>query len=101
MAKQQRQASIMGASFYPGAMNWITKMKPGQPLRLEREPNNPADVNAIAVYIFDQKLGHLPRGFAEELAPLADAGGVITAWKSQDPKFAGSGVIVVEWDPEG
>lgn len=98
MATEKRQVSIVGSSFYPGAGNWIAKLAPGQRLRVEREPNNQYDANAIAVYIFQQKLGHFPRGFAAEVAPLMDAGLKLTAIKSRDPRFAGSGVMVVEWE---
>lgn len=98
MATEKRQVSIVGSSFYPGAGNWIAKLSPGQKLRVEREPNNQYDANAIAVYIFQQKLGHFPRGFAAEVAPIMDAGKELTAVKSRDPRFAGSGVMVVEWE---
>lgn len=98
MAVEKRQVSIVGSTFYPGASNWIAKLGPGQQLRVEREPNNQYDANAVAVYIFQQKLGHFPRGFAAEVAPLMDAGHRLSATKSRDPRFAGSGVMVVEWE---
>lgn len=97
MRVEKRQVSIVGSSFYPGASNWIAKLKPGQELRVVREPQNPHDTNAIALYIFEQKLGHLPRGFAAEVAPHVDAGLPISARKSRDPRFVGTGVLVVEW----
>jgi hypothetical protein len=98
MATEKRQVSIVGSSFYPGAGNVIAKLGPGQRLRVEREPNNQYDSNAISIHYFNQKLGHLPRGFAAEVAPLVDAGKGIVAWKSRDPRFAGTGVLVVEWE---
>lgn len=98
MPTEKRQVSITGSSFYPGAGNWIAKLAPGQQLRVEREPNNPYDPNAVSVWIFQQKLGHFPRGFAAEVAPLIDAGFKLTAVKSRDPRFAGSGVLLVEWE---
>jgi hypothetical protein len=98
MATEKRQVSLVGSSFHVGAGDWIAKLAPGQRLRVEREPNNPYDDNAIAVYIFQQKLGYFPRGFAAEVAPLMDAGRKLTATKSRDPRFAGSGVMVVEWE---
>lgn len=98
MSTEKRQVSIVGSSFYPGADVWLAKLAPGQRLRVEREPQNPYDANAIAVYIFQQKLGHFPRGFAAEVAPLMDAGKALVAWKSRDPRFAGTGVMVVEWE---
>jgi hypothetical protein len=98
MATEKRQVSIVGSGFYPGAGQTILTMRAGQALRVVREPKNPYDANAIAVHYFNQKLGHLPRGFAAEVAPLVDAGGTIKAWKSKDPRFAKTGVIVVEWE---
>ncbi len=89
----------MGSSFYPGAGTYLAKMRPGQQLSVVREPTNQYDPNAVAVYIFNQQLGHLPRGFAAEVAPLIDAGiANIRVWKSQDPKYFGVGVIVVQWE---
>lgn len=102
MATEKRQVSIVGSSFYPGASDWLARMSPGQKLRVEREPDNQYDANAVSVHIFQQKLGHFPRGFAAEVAPLMDAGKKLIAWKSRDPRFAGTGVMVVEWElPDG
>jgi hypothetical protein len=99
MARKQRQVQIMGSSFYPGAGNHLARMRPGQQLAVVREPTNKYDPNAVAVYIFNQQLGHFPRGFAAELAPLIDAGtAAIKVWKSRDPKFDKAAVIVVEWE---
>ena len=98
MASEKRQVNIMGSPNYPGAGEQIVRMRPGQQLRVVREPKNPYDVNAIAVHIFNQKLGHFPRGFAAEVAPLMDAGYKVIAHKSRDPRFAQSGVMVVEWE---
>lgn len=98
MAIEKRQVSIMGSGFKPGAGQWIMRLQPGQSLRVEREPNNEYDKNAIAVWIFDQCLGYLPRGFVAEVAPLMDAGQTLTVTKSRDPRFELSGVVVVEWE---
>lgn len=97
MPTQRRQASIMGSSFCPGASNWLPRLKPGQQLRAEREPENQYDVNAVALYTFQQKLGYVPRGLAAEIAPFMDTGHTVAVSKSRDPKFGGAGVIVVEW----
>jgi hypothetical protein len=98
MTFQERQASIMGSSFYPGASNHIPRLHPGQQLRVEREPTNKYDANAVSLYVFNQKLGHLPRGLAAEVAPLIDAGVTVTVHKSRDPRFGTSGVVVVRWE---
>lgn len=98
MPTEKRQVSIVGSTFYPGAGDQWARMRPGQPLRAEREPNNEHDANAVSVHIFNQQLGHFPRGFAAEVAPLMDAGKKLTVWKSRDPRFGGSCVTVVEWE---
>lgn len=93
MAK--KTCNIVGSSFHAGASNWIAKLHVGQKLRLEREPTNRFDPNAVAVYIFQQCLGYLSRGVAGEIAPIMDAGTTITASKS--PLHPGTGVIDLEW----
>ncbi|MEN6522336.1 MAG: HIRAN domain-containing protein [Anaerolineaceae bacterium] len=45
----------------------------GDYLVLKREPANPYDHNAIAVYSYDDQIGYLSENVAEELAPLMDA----------------------------
>jgi hypothetical protein len=53
---------------------------PGRPLELRRDPDNPHDQNAIAVYIPSGKqVGWVPRELAQELAPELDAG---RAWSA-------------------
>jgi hypothetical protein len=47
--------------------------------RLEREPDNPHDPNAISVWFLNDRLGHLPKPVAKRLAPLMDAGRVFDA----------------------
>jgi SWI/SNF-related matrix-associated actin-dependent regulator of chromatin subfamily A3 len=100
MTAHREQVQIVGSSFHPGAGNWIARMGLGQPLILEREPDNQYDKNAVAVKIFHQKLGYLARGFAVKIAPLMDSGITVTAKKSN--AFPGTGVIDVSWEaPDG
>lgn len=68
--------SIMGSSFIQGASGLIDRLtnKSGTMLQLKREPNNPADKNAIAIFWGAYKLGWVPRGLAAEVAPIMDAG---------------------------
>lgn len=69
-------SKLVGTSFYRHATE-ISKMvrinhvpeKPPLPLLLVREPENPHDKNAIAVYI---KLGHVERDKAAILADVFD-----------------------------
>lgn len=58
---------------------FLTHLKPRAPAILEREPDNPADVNAVKVLVqgtdsFLYFVGYIPRGLAERLAPILDRG---------------------------
>jgi hypothetical protein len=46
---------------------------------LEREPHNPYDSHAVAVYYKGMKLGYVPRTQARALAGYMDAGGKVRA----------------------
>lgn len=50
--------------------------RPGSPLQLVPEPDNPYDPNAVAVWDFDRKLqvGYVPRERAEEIGDALEAG---------------------------
>ncbi|MGQ9474676.1 MAG: HIRAN domain-containing protein [Actinomycetota bacterium] len=65
-------SKVAGTSFHQDALK---RCKEGEPLRLVREPENPYDRNAIAVYSQSNELiGHIKRDLAAELAPLMDSG---------------------------
>lgn len=55
--------------------------RPGKPVRLVREPANPHDPNAIAVYADGARnlAGYVPKGYAKRLARLLDAGADMVA----------------------
>lgn len=62
----------------------IAQLREGDALSLLREPNNPADGNAIACFTENgDKLGYLSRPMAAQLAPLMDLGAVYRAEVSQ------------------
>lgn len=67
----------------------LKQLRPGQPLQLIREPNNPHDHNAIMVCVTSgllrrsQQLGYLSADIAERYAPHLDAGGNMSATVSQ------------------
>jgi hypothetical protein len=42
--------------------------------KLEREPDNPHDPNAIGVWFLNDRLGYLQGPVAKKLAPLMDQG---------------------------
>jgi hypothetical protein len=67
---------IAGFRFHAGmeAQVWARRY-PGERLELRREPDNPHDRRAIAVYTAEgAKLGYLPRAFNELPARIADQG---------------------------
>ena len=51
-----------------------TRLAPGQPLELAREPDNPHDPLAVLVAWHGRKLGYLPRPFNIPIARRLDAG---------------------------
>lgn len=77
---------IVGARFRPPAEEIILNLAAGTPLILHRQPENPYDVNAIAVLIDQQftlfpesadengmiHLGFIPKEHAAEIAPIMD-----------------------------
>lgn len=67
---------ILRGTAYNAVAAKAGRFTPGTPVRLEREPNNPHDANAIAVYAAGApaKSGYVPRGTAKRLAKLLDAG---------------------------
>ncbi len=53
----------------------VRELKNGQEIRMEREPENPFDKNAIALKTADgRRFGFLKAGIAKHLAPLLDKG---------------------------
>ena len=70
-------ATLMGAAHRSSEAREIVKAFTGQePLRLERDPDNAYDENAIKVYDehTGEWIGFIERGIAEEVAPKLDAG---------------------------
>ena len=63
--------SVVGTQYYGG---WGRK-RGHSTVTLVREPNNPHDPNAIAVFAGASQIGHLPRERAALIAPLIDASG--------------------------
>jgi hypothetical protein len=69
--------SVVGLMFYPRYPDVVLKNFPDFPSGppcLEREPENPYDSNAVAVYVGDDKIGHLSRTVAETVGPDMDKG---------------------------
>ncbi|KAJ7446182.1 SNF2 family N-terminal domain-containing protein [Mycena galericulata] len=63
------KSQIVGVQYYRGMVG------PGEEVRLNREPTNAYDRNAIQVKnIASAQVGHLPKAVAAKLAPLLDQG---------------------------
>lgn len=58
---------------------FIRKCFIGDPVRLEREPANEFDDNAIAVYAYGGQIGYIDRQKASWLAPQMDRGMRVSA----------------------
>jgi len=56
----------------PAALEQLGQLQPGEQLRPEREPTNPSDPNAVAIYTLDGvKIGYVPRYLAHDVHQLA------------------------------
>ena len=73
------QCHVAGFPYYQGPMI-ISNLKPGEQLKLLREPNNPHDSKAIGVFTSNgHKLGYVPRTHNPLPADLMDNGHKLTA----------------------
>ena len=95
--KVSRNVSITGSTFYQNATTIIKQLQHryGEPLILKRESENKYDKNAVGVYFGQKQLGYVPAGLAKELAPIIDAGTVVTAVRA---RTALEGVLLLTWD---
>ena len=80
---------VAGFQYYDGDVVW-PRLGEGDALRLEREPDNPYDGKAVAVYWLDAKLGYVPRWANTAIAQMMDrderlAARVARLCKSEDP----------------
>ncbi|GAB2554524.1 HIRAN domain-containing protein [Spirosoma areae] len=69
---------IAGIKFNQG-MDIIPSLPTGTSLHLVREPNNPYDPNAVAVYYGEYILGHIPSLYVSKTATVFDEGGRVCA----------------------
>lgn len=65
------KTSVAGFVYYDGP-SLLHSLKPGAPVRLQREPANPYDPRAVEVYCGTAKLGYLPRSNNPVIASLMD-----------------------------
>ena len=57
----------------------IDRLRPGQRLSLRREPDNPHDRRAIAVYAGNRRIGYIPRAINTIPADMLDQGQPLVA----------------------
>lgn len=69
----QWTTKLVGVS-YDGRQGIIANLNQRASVELEREPGNPYDANAVAVYADGQQIGYIGRGLAEKIAPEIDQG---------------------------
>lgn len=108
MPQINKEFTIMGSSFCPGAGALIDRLKPNQRLTLLREPDNPSGhKNAVLVMSGTTRLGWVPRGLADTIAPLMDLGTEVICRKAPPLKRFGAyrGILelayVTEEAPDG
>jgi hypothetical protein len=67
-------SGVAGAAAHHGEVLHSDAVQPGAELRLERDPENEHDPNAVKVLLADgRQLGWVPRELAFDLAPKLDA----------------------------
>lgn len=67
-------AVIVGSKNYDCALDALQKMNEGDVVRLEREPANSYDRNAVACHFLGIKIGFIPKVANPPLAAAMDAG---------------------------
>jgi len=73
-----QRSPLAGFRHYEGP-RLFQALRPGEPLELEREPDNPYDSNAVRVQWRGHKLGYVPRTQNAALAWAMDRGETIDA----------------------
>lgn len=68
-----QETALAGFQYYDRARCW-DQLRVGDALSLVREPTNPRDARAVAVYWEDHKIGFLPRTANTAPATLLDGG---------------------------
>jgi hypothetical protein len=64
---------VAGFSYYDGP-DTLLNLKEQQPLRLQRQPGNPFDKNAVEIFAGAAKLGYLPQKENKLIARMMDQG---------------------------
>ena len=86
---------VAGAFYYPGAH--LDGAGYGDVLLALREPDNPHDENAIALWSALAQVGHVPACTAAMLAPVMDAGHALWARIVREATAANPSTVLVEY----
>jgi hypothetical protein len=73
-----QESPIAGFQFHRGEALWPS-LSVGQTVELVREPSNPHDANAVAVYFNQEQLGYVPRAENQIVAQMLDRGECLEA----------------------
>lgn len=73
-----QESPLAGFQFHRGEALW-PRLAVGSPLAVVREPRNPHDPRAVAVYLGDAKLGYVPKVDNAAVAQLLDRGEALGA----------------------
>ena len=73
-----QESPVAGFQFHQGETAWPSLFV-GAPLELVREPSNPHDADAVAVYFKTNKLGYVPRAENRAVAQMLDRGETLEA----------------------
>lgn len=69
----------------------LVSFKAGDEIELRREPSNPKDSNAIAVYVHDTRIGYIPRIHTQRFIGLKRDGakfsGRIVSYNKNNPSW--------------
>ena len=77
-----QESPVAGFQFHSGEAVWPSLIV-GEPLELRREPSNPYDADAVAVYFKMRKLGYVPRAENHVVARMLDRGECLEATITQ------------------
>jgi hypothetical protein len=66
---------VVGTQWSDVSEGFVANMEPGTPVLLVREPHNPKDPNAIAIYVEGKRIGYVPRNQNAVLAQFIDQQG--------------------------
>jgi hypothetical protein len=72
-----QSSPLAGYQYHAGPALW-RELRPGEPLTLSREPDNPHDANAVRVEWRGQLLGYLPRAENRAVAAEMDRGAAVS-----------------------